>query len=138
MTAIDALVSQHHLCDSFFADAESAIQTHDWETAQTKWSLFVEELLKHLDREEQILFPAFEQATGMTQGPTTVMRYEHQEMRQLLSDLQAAISQHDAVSFLGLSETLLVLMQQHNLKEENVLYPMAASRIAHLDSLLHD
>lgn len=138
MTAIQSLIEQHHTCDNHFAEAEKAIQHKRWDEGRKHWQCFVEDMRLHFDREETVLFPAFEQATGITQGPTAVMRYEHEEMRQLIADSEMALQSQDASAFLGLCETLLVMMQQHNLKEENVLYPMAASRISNLDVLLHE
>jgi hypothetical protein len=46
-------------------------------------------------------------------------------MRQIVQDLSAAVEQRDAEEFLGNCETLNILMQQHNFKEENMLYAMA-------------
>lgn len=71
------------------------------------------------------MFPAFEQATGMTAGPTAMMRNEHEQMRAILDDMAAAIAANRFDRCLGQSGMLLMFMQQHNLKEENVLYPMA-------------
>jgi iron-sulfur cluster repair protein YtfE (RIC family) len=45
-------------------------------------------------------------------------------MRPLLAQLAAACAAHDGESYAGVAETLLILMQQHNMKEENILYPM--------------
>jgi hemerythrin-like domain-containing protein len=80
---------------------------------------------QHFHLEEDALFPALEQRAQQSSGPTRVMRLEHQDMRQLLKDLRDALSARNADRFLGLSETLLIMMQQHNYKEENVLYRMA-------------
>ena len=33
-------------------------------------------------------------------------------------------------AYLGVAETLLIMMQQHNMKEENVLYPMCDQHLA--------
>jgi hemerythrin-like domain-containing protein len=85
---------------------------------------------RHFAREEQVLFPAFEAATGMTSGPTAVMRMEHRQIEQLMASLQAALDRRDREEYLGVSETLLMLMQQHNAKEENILYPMADRSLA--------
>jgi hypothetical protein len=52
------------------------------------------------------------------------MRIEHEQMRALLGEMAAATAAKDANQYLGLSDTLLVLMQQHNMKEEGMLYPM--------------
>jgi hypothetical protein len=53
------------------------------------------------------------------------MRLEHEQMRQLLGPLQHAAGGRDEAEYLAVSETLLLLMQQHNTKEEGILYPMA-------------
>jgi len=42
-----------------------------------------------------------------------------------------------ADDYAGTAETLLIIMQQHNVKEENVLYPMCDQRLAdQLEALL--
>jgi iron-sulfur cluster repair protein YtfE (RIC family) len=46
-------------------------------------------------------------------------------MRDLLQEMAKAVAAGNQNGYLGLSETLNMLMQQHNLKEENMLYPMA-------------
>jgi len=46
-------------------------------------------------------------------------------MRSLLQDMGQAIVAADHDRYLGMSETLNMLMQQHNVKEENMLYPMS-------------
>ena len=79
----------------------------------------------HLTVEETILFPAFEQKTGMTGGPTMIMREEHKQMRDLFLQLQFALDGKAGGEFLDTTETLLMLMQQHNMKEEGILYPMS-------------
>jgi len=61
---------------------------------------------------------------GSTGGPTQVMRMEHEQMRSLIASLTDVVEQQDQSEFLGEAETLLVLMQQHNMKEEQILYPM--------------
>ncbi|MHB8759820.1 MAG: hemerythrin domain-containing protein, partial [Thiobacillus sp.] len=63
--------------------------------------------------------------TGMAAGPTQVMRSEHVQMRGLMTDMANAVAASNRDGYLGLSETLNMLMQQHNLKEENMLYPMS-------------
>ena len=79
------------------------------------------------------MFPTFEEVTGMTQGPTMVMRMEHNQMRSILEDLKSDIEKKDKNHFFGVSESLMMLMQQHNMKEEQMLYRMADM---HLGSLV--
>jgi hemerythrin-like domain-containing protein len=75
------------------------------------------------------MFPAFEDKTGMTQGPTAMMRMEHDQMRGLLEDLKRDVSETNKNHFFGVSESLMMLMQQHNMKEEQMLYAMADNHL---------
>ena len=61
----------------------------------------------------------------MRQGQTQVMRMEHQQMRNHLARISEAVSSGDREEILEVCETMMILMQQHNVKEEGILYPMA-------------
>lgn len=124
MSFADTFSQHHRHCDDAFARAEASAQSGDWAKARADFDAFSKAMAAHLGTEEQTLFPAFEDRTGMRQGPTQVMRLEHDQMRQLLGEMTAALEAKDADGFGGAAETLLVLMQQHNLKEEHMLYPM--------------
>jgi iron-sulfur cluster repair protein YtfE (RIC family) len=128
-TIPDYMTQKHRHCDDIFTTAESAAAQKNWPEANRQWQLFVNELELHLQAEENILFPQFEQATGMSAGPTQVMRGEHQQMRALIDDINKALKAENKDQFLGLSETLMILMQQHNMKEEMMLYPMCQQQI---------
>jgi len=52
------------------------------------------------------------------------MRLEHQQIRDTFDEMNNALASGDLEEFLGQAETLLILMQQHNIKEEQMLYPM--------------
>lgn len=73
--------------------------------------------------EEAILFPSFENKTGMTEGPTKIMRSKHQQIRGILEAIAGKlIAGTDAT---GDDETgLLALLGSHNQKEESTPYPM--------------
>jgi len=117
--------SDHQRCDQLFATAEQAVDDGDWQQADEAHRNFIAAMRHHFSMEEELLFPAFEQANGNSMGPTAVMRHEHEQMRELFADMDAAITQQDPHAYLGNSETLLILMQQHNAKEEQILYPMS-------------
>ena len=124
-TTISTFMASHHKeCDELFAKAEESIANGDWEQGIKEWSDFADELERHFSREENILFPEFESETGMTGGPTQMMRMEHEQMRSLLNEVNKAADSKDKDQFLALTETLMVTMQQHNMKEEQMLYPM--------------
>ena len=124
-TISEYLSSDHHRCDDLFAVAEEAAGSKDWEKIVGESGAFLESMRHHFAMEEEVLFPAIEEQTGMSMGPTQVMRMEHQQMRELFEAMAQAVKNRDRDDFLGQTETLLVLMQQHNLKEEQILYQMA-------------
>ena len=127
--------SDHRHCDESLANLEVAASKEKWEDALKLSNQFVHEMERHFNCEENILFPAFEEATGMTQGPTMVMRMEHIQMREMLKELPEAIANKNSDRVLGLTETLMIYIQQHNGKEEQMLYNMCDM---HLRSQVED
>jgi hemerythrin-like domain-containing protein len=131
METISSFLTQdHRACDEEFANMENAVASEDWIDANSKLVKFSTDLLHHFDMEEKVMFPTFEAKTGMTQGPTSMMRMEHDQMRGLLEDLKADVNATNKDHFFGVSESLMMLMQQHNMKEEQMLYAMADSYLA--------
>lgn len=119
------LALQHQECDELCADAEAAVGAGRWEEARGHLQQFCRELHAHLDQEESVLFPELELHMGTSQGPTAVMRMEHEQMRALAAAMQEALAGQDGERYLGCSASMMLLMQQHNMKEEGILYPMA-------------
>ena len=138
-TIASFLTADHRACDEEFANLENAVALDNWEESQVKLNKFIADLLHHFDMEEKVMFPTFEEVTGMTQGPTMIMRMEHDQMRQLLNDLQEDLEKKDRKHFFGVSESLMMLMQQHNMKEEQMLYSMADMRLgSHVEKVIED
>jgi hemerythrin-like domain-containing protein len=139
MTAIvEFLGGDHRACDDLFASAENAVAQKNWDSARSLFEHFESAMAHHFAMEEEVLFPAFEARTGMSKGPTQVMRSEHEQMRGLIQDMARAVAGSNQDGYLGLSETLNMLMQQHNVKEENMLYPMSDQALAtDLDQLIN-
>lgn len=123
------LTHDHRACDEEFANMENAVASENWQEAEEKFNKFTTDLLHHFDMEEQVMFQAFEQKTGMTQGPTMVMRMEHDQMRQIVTQLKEDLDTKNKDHFFGVSESLMMLMQQHNMKEEQMLYAMADAHL---------
>lgn len=120
----DFMTNNHRECDNLFAVAEESAAKGKWEKVQDEFNAYRTAIEHHLVMEESVLFPAFDAKTGMEMGPTHVMRLEHQQMRKLVDDLAQMVAVKDADGYLGVSETLMVLTQQHNMKEEQMLYNM--------------
>jgi len=123
------MAQDHKKCDLLFPQAENAASTGDWESASLSFSEFIQAMERHLGIEEQTLFPAFEEETGILTGPTEMMRMEHDQMRGLFAEMKDALENQQGDDFLGFSDTLLILMQQHNIKEEQILYNIMDQRL---------
>jgi len=124
MNILDYMKPEHRACDNIFTEAEGAVMNGDFSAAETLFTKFSDETLRHFHKEESVLFPTFEDITGMRQGPTQMMRQEHEQMRELISRLGNALEANDKDTFLAIAEPLMILMQQHNMKEEQMLYAM--------------
>ena len=123
------LTEDHGRCDELFAKMEDAV-TQSIENAKEAYEEFAKATERHFQMEERVMFLEFEQKTGMTQGPTAIMRHEHAQMRNLVAEMGKAIEAKDKDKFFGNSETLMILMQQHNMKEEQMLYTMAQQHLS--------
>lgn len=125
----ESFTTDHRRCDDIFAKAEEAIGKGDWETGEPLAKEFLDAMEHHFSTEEEVLFPMFEERMG-PMGPTQVMRMEHGQMRELFKEMAASVEARDTNAYMGQSETLLMLMQQHNAKEEQILYPMTDQALA--------
>ncbi|NQY20732.1 MAG: hemerythrin domain-containing protein [Campylobacteraceae bacterium] len=123
------LTKDHRDCDEVFASLENAVADNNWDLTNTLFTDFLKDLNHHFSMEETIMFPAFEEKTGMSGGPTAMMRMEHEQMRSVLGQMKEDVDAKNADHFFGLSESLMMLMQQHNMKEEQMLYAMADAHL---------
>lgn len=125
MISVQAVMTHDHKkCDDYFSQAENFVLQKDWNNTNLLTKKFHQAMQLHFTQEEDKLFPAFEKATGMHEGPTMVMRQEHLQIRELLDELLKATADENSDRYLGLTATLQIFMQQHNMKEEQILYPM--------------
>ena len=131
MTVSTFFTEDHRACDKTWAEVEHLADEGQEEAALAAFARFTGELLRHLAMEESVLFPAFEAATGMTAGPTQVMRMEHDQMRGVMSQMEQCVEDGEYEDMLDHGDTLLMLIQQHNVKEEGILYSMAQQHLSH-------
>lgn len=122
--------ADHRACDALWSEIETAANTGDRPKIEKLWCDFDKAMRHHFDMEEQVLFPALEDAMNMHGGgPTAVMRSEHVQMRAVLDQMAGDVSRGAIDALIDDGDTLLMLIQQHNVKEEGMLYPMADARL---------
>lgn len=121
----------HRDCDARWADVEELLDTDDIELAQASWHKYDKSMRRHMAMEEEVLFPAFDAKSDMAgSGPVAVMKMEHRQMEGLLDQIGEAIDDGRSEVAMDLGDTLLMLVQQHNVKEEGMLYPAAENLLA--------
>lgn len=118
----DCFEKDHDRLDGHFAEFQK-LKRVDFPAAKGNFKQFMFGLKRHIVWEEETLFPIFERNTGMRDmGPTAVMRQEHVLIHERLDALHAKVRAGDAESDAE-AEALLAVLKDHNMKEEQILYP---------------
>jgi iron-sulfur cluster repair protein YtfE (RIC family) len=118
------LAEDQRRLDALLASCLAAARAADFEVARTVFRHFEAAFLLHMKVEEQVVFPVFEDRTGLQWGPTMTLRGEHRALRHAVAGLQEGL----ALANLRLVETgaseLEKLSPDHEGKEANVFFPM--------------
>lgn len=110
--------------------------TSNWADAlrhlNEKAQKFISELDPHSIREEDVLFVMMAKYIGREAGPIAVMEYEHDQAKKNLkqfTEKMAAIGETvDKAEAKDIASHLMnayMILTEHFMKEENVLFPMA-------------
>jgi hemerythrin-like domain-containing protein len=129
MTILELMLDHHRQCDDSFTQVENLVAKKDWSNTRA-FEDFLAVMARHFQAEEDVLFAALERKVGEGMGPVVIMRQEHQQMSILMDQMKDAFAARDQTKFLSLSDTWMMLTQQHNMKEEEVLYPMMDDLLA--------
>ncbi len=131
MTIKDFMTNKHRECDHLLTQAEDFLDNGEFDEALGKYIAFKNETLLHFKMEEEYLFPLLENKSGMgNMGPTNVMRMEHTQAKSLFEKMDEAYNAKDKERAFALGESMNILLQQHNLKEEQMLYTMMNNTLA--------
>jgi len=124
----DYLQEDHRRLDHIFNSFQEAFKEDRWDEALTYFKEFDLGLRRHIQGEEEELFPVFEEKTGMHDaGPTFVMRMEHTDIRDFLEKIMRATEAKDREAAANATDMLVNTLADHNMKEEQILYPESDS-----------
>ncbi|HLT27850.1 MAG TPA: hemerythrin domain-containing protein [Zeimonas sp.] len=124
-TINDYMMGDHRQVDAIFDRAERAAEAGDFAALEREASEFLRRIAVHIEMEERLLFPAFEERTGMgAGGPTATMIEEHRAMEQLFEQMRDAVAARNAAAYRGASAQVMEILLPHNQKEETMMYPM--------------
>ncbi len=114
--------ADHNRLDAAFASFQE-LKRESFPEAKQHFKVFFKGLKRHIVWEEDVLFPLFEKKSGTSQGgPTFVMREEHRRIGALLDRIHEKVRKADPSSDDD-EEMLVEILEAHNHKEEQVLYP---------------
>lgn len=112
----------HDRLDALFTTFQEQ-KRKDFAKAKEAFVAFKFGLQRHIVWEEDILFPKWEENSGMAEGgPTQVMRTEHRLIGDCLEAIHQNVLKQNPNSDND-EQKLLELLKSHNMKEERILYP---------------
>lgn len=120
----------HRRVDRLLQDV-STLRRRDRTQAAAAFADGRERLLRHILWEEDLLFPAFEDKTGLhDSGPTLVMRQEHARIKVILERMTALLEAEAGAELDEVEQELVGALTVHNKKEETILYPLLNKRLS--------
>lgn len=118
------LAADHDRLDAILVEVCHEIEGGRAAAASARFGDFHRGLRRHIRIEEELVFPFFDLRSGMSGGPTAVMREEHRAIEQALVRMDAALVAGDDEAFRAGVVELRQVLGDHNEREERVLYPM--------------
>ncbi len=114
--------ADHRRLDNLFQQFQR-LKRIDLAQAAECFRQFQNDLQQHIQWEEQILFPRFDEKTGQRElSRTMVLRLEHQRIQNLLATIAQKLQRRD----IGTEREVTLLenaLVAHNAQEEHLLYP---------------
>ncbi len=129
MTLIQALRVQHLLLFDLLAyleEQKSLLRGSDVHGLKEVVFAIAKAVESHADVEEKILFPALQPELSKKIGPSTVMEFEHQRIREILDALKTTDDAHTIQVEIS---KFVVFLKDHMAQEECILFPYAESRL---------
>ncbi len=98
-----------------------------WEEAADTFAAFRRGIQRHMEVEEQVLFPAVE---GGAETPlTAILRKGHRDLRAFFDEIDDALQARDLEECQRIATTMQALLARHDETEEAELYPAAQERL---------
>ena len=128
------LIHDHHKYDEMLTECELAADMADWKDAIQLFDKFTTELKLHMQLEDEVLYPLFEEKQSDDDDEMSILHEEHENLMRLLRDLVCVIKTKNIDHFMDSLVPLHKAMNEHNEHEEMVFERLGS------DSLLtrHD
>lgn len=123
----EAFAHDHRRLEQALEASGAHVRATRWDAAATAFAAFRRGIERHMEVEEQVLFPAVE---GGAETPlTAVLRKGHRDLRVFFDELADALEARDAEEYQRIAASMQALLARHDEKEEVELYPAAQARL---------
>jgi hemerythrin-like domain-containing protein len=123
----ETFVHDHRRLEQALEASAAHVRGGQWDDAAHAFATFRQGIERHMQVEEQILFPAVE---GGTETPlTAILRKGHRDLRVFFDELEDALMARDAAEYARIAASMTALLARHDEKEEAELYPAAQERL---------
>lgn len=122
----EVLEQEHRTIDGELAAFRTSLDTGEWKASE--FVKAADALRRHIYIEEAMLFPPLREAGFV--APVFVMIREHAEIWDELDTVTHSIAAHDGVEARRACDRLALLLDKHNMKEEQILYPQTDAALA--------
>lgn len=122
MKITEALLGEHGMLYALFVHLEYVVPTATTpDTVVSQAALLTATLASHAHLEDELLFSHLDPVLG-PMGPVAVMRMEHDQIEELLDQVQTG---QDVSQMQNLLLQSIQVARSHFAKEEQILFPMA-------------
>lgn len=123
------LIWDHDRLDRLLDEVNQNIAEGDWDRACTRIRQFRTGLFHHADQEDNVLWTAIGELSDEHYDLIQTMKDDHREFKDWVNEMVNAVEAHSRTEFENANANLLGVMVEHNMKEENVLYPFLDRRL---------
>ena len=123
------LIHDHRKYDEMLTECEMAADMADWKDAVQIFNTFANDLKLHMQLEDEVLYPIFEEKESDAENEINQLQEEHDNIVRLLRDLVDVIKNKNIDHFM---ESLLPLheaMNEHNEHEESVFQRLGSDSL---------
>lgn len=126
------LVHDHRKYDQMLNECEMAAEMADWKGAIQLFNKFTKDLKSHMQLEDEIIYPLFENKSADAEDAMTELHEQHEVLVRLLTDLACVIKNNNIDHFMESLIPLHKIMNEHNDHEEEVF-----QRLGNDELLMH-
>ncbi len=127
MSIGEAFAHDHRRLEQALEASVVHVNANHWNAATDAFATFRRGIERHMEVEEQVLFPAVE---GGAETPlTAILRKGHRDLRVFFDELDDTLKLHDAEEYRRIAASMRALLERHDEKEEAELYPAAQERL---------